>query len=251
MMEATNEELIGLVPAAGSGLRLGLPYPKELYPIIHDNRYKPVAQHVLECLVSAGVRHTVFVVNETKHQLIGYFGSGKRFGCELSYVFQEPETVGTTASGGLAEALDAGHHLTRGKNVLFGMADTIVRPTAGFRAALDPCHAEADLVLGTFQTDRPEKFGMVELGPDRRVSRIIDKPKSTHLRTMWGFILWRPRFGEFLHENVQRGGHDFASILNGAIQAGLRVDAAAVEHGVYIDVGTYDEIRRLDELYRG
>ena len=25
---------IGLVPAAGSGLRLGLPYPKELYPII-------------------------------------------------------------------------------------------------------------------------------------------------------------------------------------------------------------------------
>ena len=26
-----NEEVIGLIPAAGKGVRLGLPYPKELY----------------------------------------------------------------------------------------------------------------------------------------------------------------------------------------------------------------------------
>jgi len=33
-----NEELIGLIPAAGKGVRLGLPYPKELYPVIRDNQ---------------------------------------------------------------------------------------------------------------------------------------------------------------------------------------------------------------------
>jgi glucose-1-phosphate thymidylyltransferase len=73
-----SETWIGLVPAAGKGLRLGLPYPKELYPIIRNNRYKPVAQYVVENLVFAGVKQIVLVINETKNQLIGYFGNGHR-----------------------------------------------------------------------------------------------------------------------------------------------------------------------------
>jgi len=85
-----SEELIGLIPAAGKGIRLGLPYPKELYPVIRENRYKPISQFVLGNLVAADVQHIVFVINETKHQLIGYFGNGHRFGCQISYVVQEP-----------------------------------------------------------------------------------------------------------------------------------------------------------------
>ena len=186
MTQTSKDDLIGLVPAAGRGTRLGLPYPKELYPIIVDNRYKPVAQHVLENLVAAGARHVVVVVNETKHQLMAYFGDGRRFGCELSYVVQESHSVGTTPSGGLAEALDAGYHLTRGKTVVFGMADTIVQPSDAFRALVDESHAQADLVLGLFETDQPQKFGMVEMEDGGRVRRIIDKPAESELTSMWG-----------------------------------------------------------------
>ncbi len=251
MSRSDSDELIGLVPAAGRGLRLGLPYPKELYPIIRDNRYKPVAQHVLENLVGAGARHVVLVINETKHQLMGYFGSGKRFGCTLSYVFQEADTVGTTASGGLAEALDSAHHLTSGKSVLFGMADTIVQPTETFRVAFAPEHERADVVLGLFETDRPEKFGMVDLDEHARVRAVVDKPEQTSLRLMWGFILWRPSFTDFLHAQLANGtGIDFAGVLNAAIAAGLRVEGAVVPGGVYIDVGTYEEIQRLEQRYR-
>ena len=124
-----KEEVVGLIPAAGKGVRLALPYPKELYPIIRENRYKPVAQFVLDNLVLAGVRHVVFVINETKHQLIGYFGDGHRFGCQISYVVQEPKGEdGQSTSPGLADALSAAYHLTRGKTVFFGMADTIMEP---------------------------------------------------------------------------------------------------------------------------
>ena len=123
-----NGEMIGLIPAAGKGVRLGLPYPKELYPIIRENRYKPVAQFVLDNMTTAGLKHVVFVVNETKHQLVGYFGSGRRFGCDISYVVQEPANGNgaDSTSPGLAHALDAAYHLTRGKTVFFGMADTIM-----------------------------------------------------------------------------------------------------------------------------
>ena len=47
-----NQDLIGLIPAAGKGVRLGLPYPKELYPVIRENRYKPIAQFVLDNLAA-------------------------------------------------------------------------------------------------------------------------------------------------------------------------------------------------------
>ena len=57
-----SEEFIALVPAAGKGLRLSLPYPKELYPIIRENRYKPVSQFVLDSLVASGIQHIVFVI---------------------------------------------------------------------------------------------------------------------------------------------------------------------------------------------
>ncbi|MFN3335463.1 MAG: sugar phosphate nucleotidyltransferase, partial [Caldilinea sp.] len=109
-----SEELIGLIPAAGKGVRLGLPYPKELYPVIRNNRYKPVAQFVVDNLTLAGLRHIVLVINETKHQLVGYFGNGQRFGCNISYVVQEAlngDGAVQSTSPGLAHALDSAYHL--------------------------------------------------------------------------------------------------------------------------------------------
>jgi dTDP-glucose pyrophosphorylase len=122
-----QEDVIGLVPAAGKGIRLGLPYPKELYPIIRNNHYKPIAQFVIQNLTEAGVQHVIFVINETKHQLIGYFGNGQRFGCQISYVVQESRNDQLdSTSPGLAHALDSGYHLIKGKRC-FGMADTIMQ----------------------------------------------------------------------------------------------------------------------------
>ena len=107
-----RDDIIGLIPAAGKGVRLGLPYPKELYPIIRENRYKPVSQFVLDNLTLAGLQHVVFVINETKHQLIGYFGNGHRFGCHISYVVQETvDGTDKSTSPGLAHALDAANFL--------------------------------------------------------------------------------------------------------------------------------------------
>jgi glucose-1-phosphate thymidylyltransferase len=246
-----NDEWIGLIPAAGKGLRLGLPYPKELYPIIRNNRYKPVSQFVLENLVHAGVKHLVFVINETKSQLIGYFGNGSRFGCQISYVVQEGiDSQKESTSPGLAHALDAAYHLTQNKIVFFGMADTIMRPHDIFSKGISELKAEDDVILCLFQTATPEKFGMVRLEGDA-VVEIIDKPKQTDLTWMWGCIIWKPSFTEFLHETVcKQGNFDFANVLNEAIHKGLKIRAAKINHGSYIDLGTYEEIMELDNRLR-
>jgi glucose-1-phosphate thymidylyltransferase len=246
------DDSIGLIPAAGRGVRLGLPYPKELYPIIRENRYKPVSQYVLDGLVASGVGHVVFVVNETKHQLMGYFGDGTRFGCRLSYVVQEGGgTEPASTSPGLAHALDSAYHLVRGRTVCFGMADTIMEPRDVFARAQASAEAEDDVVLVLFPTTRPEKFGMVRVDEARYVRQVVDKPRETDLTLMWGCIIWRPRFTEHLHDCVRRRGvSDFAQILNDAIAEGLTVRAYPVSDGSYLDLGTYEEIRDLDRALR-
>jgi glucose-1-phosphate thymidylyltransferase len=247
-----NEEMIGLVPAAGKGLRLGLPYPKELYPVIRNNHYKPISQYVVNNLVCAGLQHIVFVINETKHQLIGFFGNGNRFGCRFSYVVQEHSNdLGGSTSPGLAHALDSTYHLTRGKSVYFGMADTIMQPNDVFiRARIAAQHAD-DVVLVLFPTEHPEKFGMVRTDVNDRVLEIVDKPRKTDLQEMWGCILWNANFSDYLHECVQRKKiSDFAQIMNCAIQDGLNFRGVHIIDGVYIDLGTYEEIMELDRRFR-
>jgi glucose-1-phosphate thymidylyltransferase len=248
MDENTNDR-IGLIPAAGRGIRLGLPYPKELYPIIRDNRYKPVAQFVLENLVAAGAGHIVFVINDRKSQLIGYFGDGSRFGCRLSYVVQEPAVEGESTSPGLANALDSAYHLTRGKTVLFGMADTIMRPVDVFARGLDRIQAGDAGALCLFPTRSPEKFGMVRLEEGCAVE-IVDKPAATELTHMWGCIIWQPEFTEHLHRCQEAGIGDFAVILNRAIGSGQVFRGVPLDKGEYLDLGTYEEIMALDRRLR-
>lgn len=247
-----SKELIGLIPAAGKGVRLGLPYPKELYPVIRNNHYKPIAQFVVDNLTNAGLEHIVFVVNETKHQLIGYFGSGQRFGCNISYVVQEViEGKTKSTSPGLAHALDSAFHLTAGKTVFFGMADTLMQPPDIFARAYQVASPDDDVIMGLFATTRPEKFGMVRMDTDNCVLEIVDKPSKTDLTEMWGCIIWRPKFTEHLHRCVfEEGISDFAKIMNDAISNGMKFRGVHITDGAYIDLGTYEEIADLDKKYR-
>lgn len=246
------EEVIGLIPAAGKGLRLGLPYPKELYPVIRNNHYKPISQFVLDNLTVAGLQHVVFVINETKHQLVGYFGDGHRFNCNISYVVQERVDRGNeSTSPGLAHALASAYHLIQGKTVFFGMADTIMQPNDVFAQAINTASLDDDVILVLFPTERPEKFGMVRLDDQDRVLEIVDKPAQTNLKEMWGCIIWRSRFTEYLHDCVRvHGVSDFAKVMNSAIADRLSFRGVHIDDGVYIDLGTYEEIIELDQRYR-
>jgi glucose-1-phosphate thymidylyltransferase len=179
-------------------------------------------------------------------------GDGHRFGCNISYVVQElTENQNKSTSPGLANALDSAYHLIKDKTVFFGMADTIMQPNNVFQDAYQASLASDDVILILFSTEHPEKFGMVRTDNKDQVVEIIDKPSTTDLKNMWGGIIWRPRFTDHLHECVsQKGISDFAYIMNNAIQKGFQFRGFTVVEGVYIDLGTYEEIMEFDRNFR-
>jgi hypothetical protein len=68
---------------------------------------------------------------------------------------------------------------------------------------------------------------------------------------MWGCIIWRPAFTEYLHRCVyEEGVSDFAKIMNDAIAYGMKFHGVHMQDGTYIDLGTYEEIADLDRKYR-
>jgi glucose-1-phosphate thymidylyltransferase len=131
------------------------------------------------------------------------------------------------------------------------MADTIMQPKDVFTQAFDSASSEDDVILALWTTERAEKFGMVHYDSEGKVLEIVDKPKVTQLSEMWGAIIWRSQFTELLHESIhQKNISDFALIMNEAMKAGMKFRAVHMVDGLYIDLGTYEEIMELDKRYR-
>src|SRR5262249_34254698 len=125
------------------------------------------------------------------------------------------------------------------------------RPAEVFKCAYAAATPDDDVILALFDTDHPEKFGMVRMDAASRVSAIVDKPAATDLTRMWGCIIWRPRFTEYLHDCVnEQGLSDFALIMNNAIAAGMYFRGYHVSPGSYTDLGTYEEIMEFDRRHR-
>jgi|SRR5271157_457103 len=241
------KELIGLIPSAGQGTRLGLPFPKELWPLPAQDGYVPVAFRSVEILLAAGVRKIVIVTSPEKPGVMRYFGDGSRFGAEFIYMCQEASPR-SGKSAGLAEALDCAYPVTAGRHVAFVMPDTFVHPAEAMRLMISQANGP-DILLGLFPTDKPHKFGMVRTtGPT--VCEIIDKPSQTDLRLMWGIIVWSPRFSDYFRACMREDAPDFATVMNRAIFHGLDARAIEIQGGHYIDFGTYDDLLQAEAFIR-
>lgn len=244
-------DLVGIVPAAGKGTRLA-PFPcaKELFPIGFqdylvkgqvEQRPKVVSQYIIEGMREAGVQRILIIVGQGKQDVVEYYGDGSRFGLHIGYLYQEHLT-------GMPAAINLARPWIGDATVVFGMPDTIVRPVTALRDLLaDHQQSQADLTLGLFQTDRPHKFGMVEIDPNNQVLSTIDKPKQTHLKLTWGTCCWSASFTALIDEFLS--GHDsggketvLGDVFNVALEKKMNVRGLPHPDGRYIDIGTADEL---------
>jgi glucose-1-phosphate thymidylyltransferase len=248
---------IGFLPAAGRGVRFGASgYAKELFPLLFEKESdpsslepRPIAKLALQAIAAAGAARCVAVVSPEKLEVVRVLGA-RDDGMDLAYVVQpEPR--------GIPHALRCARPWLEGADVVFAMPDTIFLPgDALARVHRARVQAGADVMLGVFPTDEPERLGPVEVDASGKVLRVHDKPAEAPARNTWGVASWSPRFTAFCCDwdaarekdaRAREGaiGHAFEA----ARAAGLDVRATAFDAGRFLDIGTPRGLREaLAEL---
>ena len=106
-----------VILAAGKGEKF-YPFsyfrPKPMFPVCN----KPILEHILDKLVSTGIKEICIVVGYRKGRIKNYFGSGKRHNCNITYVEQK-EPLGT------ADALLKAENFTRDEPFVLVYGDLV------------------------------------------------------------------------------------------------------------------------------
>ncbi|MDQ6940099.1 MAG: sugar phosphate nucleotidyltransferase, partial [Verrucomicrobiota bacterium] len=155
--------------AGGAGTRL---FPltqivcKQLLPV-YD---KPMICYPLATLMLGGLRE-ILIISTPKDvpMLKDYLGDGSRLGIRIEYAEQaKPEGIAQAFLIGAKFLGDGGASLILGDNIFYGKLDF-------YRDALA---VEKGAYVFGYQVRDPERYGVVEFGPDGKALSIEEKPKN-------------------------------------------------------------------------
>ena len=232
---------VGVIPAAGAGTRLpDRELSKELMPYGRPGTgRKPVISHLLLCLGLADIDDMIIVLRDDKTDIADYLASP----IWRSNSFRITMTPGTS---GVPETVALGVRDAGARNVAFGFPDILFEPQDAFVELMHQLdNSEADVVLGLFPTDTPEKMDMVATDSQGRVIDIQIKPDSTTLELTWILATWTPRFSAFLLDN--HDGSHLGHAFQLAMAEGFIISSVAFGDGCSLDIGTPDDLARAGQ----
>jgi bifunctional UDP-N-acetylglucosamine pyrophosphorylase/glucosamine-1-phosphate N-acetyltransferase len=194
-----------LILAAGEGTRmrpLTAHIPKPLLPVAG----KPFLAHIIDTLKNLNVKDIFLLIGWKNSTIKEYFGDGKKFDVNISYLYQE-ERKGTAHAVGISES-----EITSPFLCLNG--DIVVAP-AYIEGILDSFKRNKGSVMSLATVDHPERFGVVTL-EDEKVTEIHEKPKVPKSNLInAGIYLFTPQVFEAIKrtEKSSRGEYEITDSI--------------------------------------
>jgi glucose-1-phosphate thymidylyltransferase len=240
--------MIGIIPAAGAGLRIQpLGCSKELLPVGSRDidgieRPKAVSEYLVERMIAAGARQICMVISAEKSDIVRYYAE-RDYAAEIFYAVQQRPR-------GLCDALFRAEPFVRSDEpVLIGLPDTIWFPANAFRIAVDQ-RPGVNLIL--FPVDNPSAFDAVLRDGNGLVERVVVKEANPGSNWIWGAVTASGRAFQdlrLLWEARHREDEYLGHLLNAYIADGNQVHATAIgEH--YMDVGTIEGYHNAQDYLR-
>ncbi|MDX1637126.1 MAG: sugar phosphate nucleotidyltransferase [Balneolaceae bacterium] len=254
-MNYNQYTITGIVPAAGNATRISpIPCSKEIFPVGFEHRggstrIKVVISHLLESYAEAGADQIYLIIQKGKWDIPQYLGYGLEADASLAYIVTEP-TKGTHYT------IDLSYPFVKDRMILLGFPDILFKPKNAFTTLLQKQgETGADVVLGLFETAKPNKADMVEVDSGGRLRNIVFKPESTTLAYTWAVAAWTPAFTRFLHQFVSgdrsgarvsentQGEMYIGDVILEAANSGMIVDTVTFSDGEFIDIGTMSDLK--------
>jgi glucose-1-phosphate thymidylyltransferase len=233
----------GILLAGGTGSRL---FPltkvtnKHLLPVGRE----PMIHHPLHKLLEVGIRD-ILVVTGLEHmgEVVNLLGSGRQFGCRLTYRVQDE-------AGGIAQALALAEGFVGSDPMLVLLGDNIfqsslVEAARAFLAA----GAEAQVLVK--EVPDPGRYGVAEIraGQVLGIEEKPAQPRSSFAVT--GVYFYTPGVFDIIRtlKPSGRGELEITDVNNEYIRRGtLRSE---VLDGWWTDAGTFESLALANQLVSG
>lgn len=154
-----------VILAAGEGTRLE-PLtnlrPKPMIPVAN----RPLLEHVVEAVATAGIDEVVFVVGYHRERIQSHFGDGHEWGVEIAYAGQEKQL-------GTGDAVLQVEPYVDGDFVVLN-GDRVIEPRL-IESVVEERAATGDPVVSVTRVDEPHLYGVVEVS-DGLLTSIHEKP---------------------------------------------------------------------------
>jgi len=233
------KQMKGVILAGGRGTRLS-PLTnitnKHLLPVAD----KQMILYPLQTLLQAGIRQ-IMVVTGPDHagHFMNLLGSGKEFGCNLTYRIQDE-------SGGVAHALNLTKDFVDGDNCTVILGDNL------FDENFFPHISSFKEGAMTFYkaVDDPQRFGVMELDSAGHVLSIEEKPEQPKSNfAQVGLYIYDEHAFEII-SNLQpskRGELEVTDLNNTYLRQG-KLTARPVR-GFWSDAGTFQSLQQATEFF--
>jgi len=232
-----------LVLAAGKGTRLKPltnTVPKHLLPVGD----RPILFHVLDYITEAGIGDIGIVVSPDSAPFIKEaVGSEQRWDASITYILQiEPK--------GLAHAVKVAEDFLGDSPFLMLLGDNLVQEGVtnvvdDFRAS----NSDASIVLK--EVDDPRAFGVAEVDPSGKVTRMVEKPQVPQSNlAIIGVYLLTPQVHKAIAEIKPswRGELEITDAIQRLLEMGKDIRSHVLQ-GWWLDIGNSEGLLKANRVF--
>ncbi len=236
----------GIILAGGAGTRL---YPvtrvvcKQLLPV-YD---KPMIYYPLSTLMLAGIKEILIISTpEDTPRFESLLGKGSDLGLKISYKVQEKPN-------GLAQAFVLGKEFIGKDSVCLVLGDNIFYGHGLTELLQNSVMLEKGATVFGYYVNDPERYGVVEFGPDGKVISIEEKPEKPKSNYAVVGLYFYDNSVIDIAENLKpsaRGEYEITDLNKEYLKKGL-LNVQLMGRGfAWLDTGTHDSLAEATDFVK-